>query len=83
MQTDAGLGAVFIGFVLKIRFAKVELALAHAEQFALEESEAGVGPAGTRAVLVLDAGDGVFLDGRELEAVFLSVELKPPTNSPR
>ena len=63
---DGAVGAVHVGVIDQERLFQVKLALAHAEQFALDEGQRGVGPAGTAAVLVLDAGDGVgFYHGED------------------
>ena len=69
--THCGIGAVVVGLLNHVHLAQVILALAHAEQLALEEGDARVAPAGTGVVLVLDGGDGQHLDGVELVALVL------------
>ena len=62
MGTHVAVGTVHIGLAHEEAFAKVNVGhfgmlLQH---FALEESKAGVSPAGTAVLLVLDAGHGIF-----------------------
>ena len=64
-------GAVHVGMIHEERLAEVVLALAHAQEFGLKETERGEGPACSALVLVLDAGDGVFLYSGELYGVVL------------
>ena len=67
-------GTVGIGFRHQKRLAKVELLWVEtgvlAEGFAFEESKGRIGPAGTRVILVLDAGHGVGHNSGEDERIF-------------
>ena len=72
MGTDVLVGTIHIGLADEEGLAEVEVVLhlgVLLDDFTLQESQGGVGPAGAAAVLVLDAGDGMLNDGGEDEGV--------------
>ena len=69
MHPDVGYGAVDVGLVDYVGLSEVVGLAGVAQDFGLQESEAGESPAGARAVLVLDGGDGDFLYNGELGGV--------------
>ena len=71
MQTHHLNGAVHVGLVGNESLAEVECLVGLSQQFSLEERECAIVPAGSRTVLVLDAGDGVCLDSGEYGLVGL------------
>ena len=73
MSADVAVGTVGVGLANEERLAQVDVGLAGVllQNLALQESKSRVAPAGTRVVLVLDAGYGVLKHGGEHERIGL------------
>ena len=65
VHTNGHFGALQIVFVAHVHFCQIVRLAGLLQDFALKETEGGIGPAGAATVLVLHAGDRQLLDDGE------------------